>query len=160
MHSKYSLPRNSTEGFASRVRKNLAFIIDHRDNGADVHEVTQLAISLLGLVVFPWEAGALHHLEDLTLTELQSEGWPQWDITLDEKADTKTLGALVKHIRNAASHRRLRFSSDSPIMAEVQIEFEDAYPQSGKVHWRASINAAHLKDFCDRFTTRLEDLVG
>ncbi len=51
--------RNKTEIFAGRVLKNLRYIMGQRKNGADVHEVTQLAVSLLGLVVFPWEKGAL-----------------------------------------------------------------------------------------------------
>ena len=53
MLKKYSLTRNTTEGFARRVRKNLDFIIKKCDEGEDVHEVTQLVTSLLGLIVFP-----------------------------------------------------------------------------------------------------------
>jgi hypothetical protein len=160
MPEKYSLPRNTTEGFAKRVRKNLDFIIKKRSEREDVHEVTQLAISLLGLIVFPWEASALQHLENSPISELESEGWPRWNILLDEKGDTTTLGKLTWHLRNAASHRRLKFSSDDPNMHMVEIEFEDAPNTKSPVNWRATINAADLKVFCDRFTKRLEDLVG
>ena len=58
MMSNYSLSRNATEEFARRVRKNLDYIIRKRNEGEDVHEVTQLVISLLGIIVFPWESGA------------------------------------------------------------------------------------------------------
>ncbi len=160
MPQEYSLSRNTTEGFAQRVRNNLDFIIKKRGVGEDVHEVTQLAISLLGLIVFPWEARALQHLESLPLGELESEGWPRWDILLDEKGDTKTLGKLIRHLRNAASHRRLKFSSDDPDMHMAEIEFEDAPNTKSPPNWHAKINAADLKVFCDRFTKRLEDLVG
>jgi hypothetical protein len=160
MLKKYSLTRNTTEGFARRVRKNLDFIIKKRAEGEDVHEVTQLVTSLLGLIVFPWEDGALKHLESLCLSELEEEGWPRWNILLDEKGDTNTLGKLIWHLRNAASHRRLRFSSDRREMDKVEIEFEDAPRANAPPNWRAKINAADLKEFCDRFTRRLEELVG
>lgn len=160
MPEKYSLSRNITEEFARRVRKNLDFIIKKRNEGEDVHEVTQLVTSLLGIIVFPWQAGALKHLESLRLSDLEIQGWPRWEILLDEKRDTKTLYNLIRHLRNAASHRRLRFLSDDPEMHKVEIEFEDAPNDNAPPNWRAKINAADLKVFCDRFTERLEDLVG
>lgn len=160
MRETYSFSRNTTEGFARRVRKNLDFIIDKRRESEDVHEVTQLAISLLGLIVFPWEASALKQLESLSLAELESEGWPRWEILLDETGDTTTLGKLTRHLRNAASHRRLKFSCDDRDMSLVEVEFEDAANTKSAPNWRAQINAASLKEFCDRFTKRLEGLVG
>ncbi len=120
----------------------------------------ELVTSLLGIVVFPWEAGALKHLESLSLIALEAEGWPHWDVQLDVKDDTKTLGKLTGHLRNAASHRRLIFSSDDREMHKVDIEFEDAPNKRASPNWRARINAADLATFCERFTRRLEDLVG
>jgi hypothetical protein len=159
MTESYSLSRNTTEGFARRVRENLEFIIEERALGKDAHEITQLVTSLLGIIVFPWEAGALSCLDGLRLIDLEKEGWPKWDISLDKKGDTGTLGKLTWHLRNAASHRRLRFSSDDREMSKVDIVFEDA-PNDKPVNWRAKINAGDLKVFCDRFTKQLEDLVG
>lgn len=160
MRKEYSLTRNTTEEFARRVRKNVDFIIRKRNEGEDVHEVTQLVTSLLGLIVFPWENGALKHLESLHLSKLEEKGWPRWNILLDEKGDTNTLGKLIWHLRNAASHRRLRFSSDHPEMDKVEIEFEDATKATAPINWHARINMADLKEFCDRFTKLLEELVG
>lgn len=160
MRKEYAFSRSTTEGFAARVRKNLDFIIMKRSENEDVHEVTQLVTSLLGLIVFPWEDGALKHLESLPLSDLEQQGWPHWRILLDEKRDTSTLGKLTWHLRNAASHRRLRFSSDDPQLSKVQIEFEDAPRPHAPANWRATISGAELKEFCDRFTTKLEDLVG
>jgi hypothetical protein len=160
MHENYAFTRNTTEEFARRVRKNLHFITRKRSEGEDVHEVTQLVTSLLGLIVFPWEDGALSELESLSLSNLEQQGWPHWDIILDEKGDTNTLGKLIWHLRNAASHRRLTFSSDDPEMSKVEIQFEDAPQQNAPPNWRAKINSGDLKVFCDRFTARLEDLVG
>jgi HEPN pEK499 p136 len=159
MAEAYELQRNTTEGFARRVRKNLDFIITERRKGADVHEVTQLTTSLLGLIVFPWESHALGTMDAWPLSELETQGWPSWTILKDRNAETTTLGKLTYHLRNAASHRRLRFSSDGPDPKDVEIEFEDALP--GKpVDWHARIRASDLKDFCDRFSNSLENLVG
>jgi hypothetical protein len=159
MSENYSLSRNLTKGFAQRVRKNLDFIIKKHNEGEDVHIVSQLVTSLLGIIVFPWEAGALHRLEHIPLSELEENGWPKWNILLDEKGDTLTLGKLIRHLRNAASHRRLRFLSEDRELQKVDIEFEDAINKSLSPNWRARINAADLKLFCDRFTEKLEELV-
>jgi hypothetical protein len=160
MSEDNSLSRNLTAGFARRVRKNLEFIIKERKEGADVHEITQLVTSLLGIIVFPWEAGALRSLDNKNLSELERNGWPRWSILMDEKGDTKTLGRLIYHLRNAASHRRLKFSSDEREMHKVEIEFEDAPNKNALPNWRAKINASELKEFCDRFTRELEERVG
>ena len=160
MTANYTLSRNLSEIFARRVRKNLNFIIKERHQGEDVHEVTQLVISLLGIIVFPWEANALSQLEEMNLHELEAKGWPHWHIILDTKGDTNTLYKLVRHLRNAASHRRLRFTSDHEDMNQVEIEFEDAPTKNSPPNWRARINASDLKTFCDYFTETLEDFVG
>lgn len=160
MLKQHSFTRNDTVELAKRVRKNLDFIIEKRADGAEVHEVTQLVTSLLGLIVFPWEDKALKHLEGLHLSGLEKEGWPRWDISLDEtKHGTKTLRELMRHLRNAASHQRVKFSSDDPEMEKVIIQFKDAPQKNGRVNWRAKINAADLKKFCVLFTERLESLV-
>lgn len=154
---KYSLNRNTTKGFARLVRKNLDFIFAKRHQGEDVHVVTQLVVSLLGLIVFPWEDGESKQLEGLCLNKLEQVSWPHWNILLDDKADTKTLGKLNWHLRNALSHRRLKFSSDDQQMEKVEIEFEDCPQGSGVPNWRARINAKQLKKFCDCFTKELEE---
>ena len=63
--------RNETEGFAIRTKKNMDFIVAAHDSGEDVHVVTQLVLSLLGMVVFPFERlhGFLWHE---TLTDLET----------------------------------------------------------------------------------------
>jgi len=68
-------------GFANRTRKNLEFIEEAYKEDKDVHVVTQVAISLLGLIVFPKEKLSLEkHLNKISLNSLLQEGWPQWKI--------------------------------------------------------------------------------
>lgn len=149
--------RNDAFGFAARTRKNLQYIQKARDACEDVHIVTQLANSLLGLVVFPQERNFVAHVETLTLEHLVSEGWPQWEIS---KGTCDTLGELIRHLRNAVAHGRITFSSDSRDINDVAITVEDAKPRAEVSHWCASIPAADLRSFCLRFIQLLEDTVG
>jgi hypothetical protein len=68
--------RNQISGFAAKTRKNVDFIISSRANGADVHEVTQLMLSLLGLIVFPKEKGLDERVESAKINTLAEQGWP------------------------------------------------------------------------------------
>ena len=138
----------------------MEFITEARAKGAEVHEVTQLVISLLGLIIFPWEAGAARRIEALLLEDLECQGWPSWSIELDCGGGTSTLGTLLKHLRNAAAHQRIEFSSDSATMAEVRITFRDALGRAAAINWQATIDAHDLKRFCDLFAGKLEMFVG
>ena len=49
------ISRNEPMGTVERTRKNLVYMRNARKAGADIHEVTHLLNSLLGLIVVPWE---------------------------------------------------------------------------------------------------------
>jgi hypothetical protein len=90
--------RNEALVFAHRTRQNLKFIKEAKSRGENVHEVTQLALSLLGLVVFPKEKMLLDKTKRMTMTEMKSKGWPNWKITLDnDKKPTSTLFDIIRH---------------------------------------------------------------
>jgi hypothetical protein len=149
--------RNDALIFAQRTRKNLEAIEKAFAEDKEVHVVTQLAISLLGLLVFPWERHFAKHVEQLSLNALVREGWPQWEISL---GTSETLGNLVYHLRNATSHCHLYFSSDSRLMDEVDIEVEDYKPHAEAPYWRARICATELRRFCLKFISLLENTLG
>ena len=139
--------RNTLAGIADRVNKNLHFITSARGKKADVHEVTQLLLSLLGLIVFPFEdrlKGDRTAFSDVALSDLIAKGWPSWTFTRGKSGD---LHDLLFHIRNSVSHHRLLFSCDSRDMAEVEIEFRDRKPRASADNWSATINAAELNRF-------------
>jgi hypothetical protein len=52
------------------------------------------------------------------------------------------------------------FSSDSQMIEEVELEFEDQKPGAAAPHWRAAISAIGMLKFCDLFTHLIEDAVG
>ena len=150
-------PRNHALGFAERTRKNLLHIESARQTGADVHEVTQLGSSLLGLVIFPREKHLDAHVRDLDWATLRAAGWPDWQILLGE---CSTLGDLIYHLRNAAAHGHVTFSSDDPDLKRVSIEVEDYKPGASTPYWRASIRGHDLREFCLRFIALIEETLG
>jgi hypothetical protein len=140
--------RNQTLGFATRTHKNLLYLQNAFARGADVHVVTQLALSLLGLVVFPHERGFSQRAKAARLDQLISQGWPAWSMT---GAPCKTLGELIMFVRHSIAHGQIRFSSDSRRIEEVSIEFSNLPQDKPRLHWRGSIAAADLQQFCLRF---------
>ncbi len=106
----------------------------------------------------------------LSLGELrgmeQQHGWPHWDFELDDASEkTTTLEVLVKHLRNAVSHYRVGFDSDSKDLYEVTITFQDKPWGKGKpINWRTTIRADELLTFCNKLaacTLKIaEDVLG
>src|SRR5262245_9494858 len=120
---KHLASRGDSVGFAQRTLRNLEYIEKSRQDGADVHVVTQRILSLVGLAAFPWHAGVSDHIKTRRLEELREEGWPQWTISV---GSAETLDDLVRHLRNAIAHRRVHFSSDDREGGKVEVEFEDS----------------------------------
>ena len=149
--------RNTVWGFRDRVRKNLVFLSHARSHGADVHVVSELITSLLGLIVFPYEEikrSRYTSLKKYALTGLYEKGWPKWTFDIGSSND---LHDLVKHLRNAISHRRLFFSSDSRDPEEVEVRFRDRLTDDKPDYWAATINAADLQKFVLLFADLLEE---
>jgi hypothetical protein len=139
--------RNDPLGFAHRTLKNLENIERAFEVGADVHVVTQVMLSLLGLVVFPWEKRSFERLLTWSIgTSLVGADRYVWTITKDtypEKCDS--IGQLLRHLRNAVSHNRVVFSSDSRKIEDVSVQFTDL---NGQREWCAQITAVDLREFC------------
>lgn len=153
--------RNDALVFAKRTLANLDHVLEAaREKGA-VHPVTQLANSLLGLVIFPYEKVLVERIQEKQLSTLR--GWPTWDIKLDERdtsKKTRTLGMLLWHLRNAAAHGRLTFSSDSGDRRQVRLIVEDKPSSSTLVNWRAEISAADLETFCRKLAELIDAELG
>ncbi len=149
--------RNHALTFAKFTRENLKFIEEASKSHSSVHVVTQLANSLLGLVVFVWEKNFVKSIEDVPLESLRKDGWPSPELVIGE---CTTLGQLVRHLRNAIAHGRITFSSDSKNLEEVMLTVEDKKNRNAPVDWSARMNAAELRVFCVKFTDLVENTIG
>jgi hypothetical protein len=149
--------RSNSVGFAQRTLRNLEHIEKSKKDGDDVYVVTQRIVSLLGLVTFPWHAGLSDHIKKQRLEDLAREGWPQWSISL---GSADKLCDLLRHVRNALAHRRVSFSSDDRDGSKVDVTFEDAKRENALIDWRAKINSDDLLDFCRKFTSLVENVLG
>lgn len=154
--------RNEALEFARRTRRNLEFVEKAKGQGAEVHVVTQLTVSLLGLVVFPKEKILLNEAKNKMIPDMRIENWPAWTILLDDpKKPTRSLADILKHVRNAVAHGRLTFTSDSEHLEEVAIIVEDKYRREDtEAYWRAQIDGNDLRSFCLHFIDFVENTVG
>ena len=165
------ISRNEAMGIVERTHKNLVHMRNARKNGADIHEITHLFNSLLGLIVIPWER-ELKGLDvlDISMETLYDQGWPNIDPLLDEyPVKTKTLKVLVRHLRNAVAHGRFRFegigssSADSREPSEIKVIVCDEKRGKNKDdvrRWKAEIKGEDLYKFCDKFIQHIRDRVG
>ena len=153
------ISRNTVEGFIRRTRHNLEAVESKYEKQGEGHVVTQLANSLLGIVVYPWEHQGLDHLKSIEMSEIGLEGWPDQIMKLG-KDKTATLGDLIHHLRNAVAHGRMTFSSDDRELGQVTLTFEDRPNKGAPTNWRAQINAQQLRQFCNWLMDKIEDTVG
>ena len=152
--------RNDAIEIARRTERNLRYIkseFDRLGEDSSVHVVTQLVNSLLGLVILPREQYLELRYKSAKLSELTSQGWPKWKIT---KGKANTLAQLTRHVRNAAAHGRITFSSDSRYLNEVLITVEDSADEGKTINWRAEIRGDHLYEFCTRFAIHVRETIG
>ncbi|WP_415403950.1 HEPN family nuclease [Tateyamaria sp. SN3-11] len=129
MQTEYSyefmVSRNDPFGFALRTRKNLDAILHAHKRGEDVHPVTQVVSSLVGIVVFPWNHDPIgEHIKDRRLADVFPNS--EFKLTVD-LGKINTIGQLWRTIRNAVSHRRVVFSNDSRELNEVEVTFFDGH---------------------------------
>jgi len=148
-----TMPPTETRAFAHRVRLNL----DAIDAVASVapakaHQVTQLVLTLIGLIVLPRESHYLEAAGDATLPALAANGWPTWTIAQDlsRRPDSvsDTLGDLLWHLRSTITAGQIRMTSGDRPFAEVSVYFDQQVAGGEIVTWSASIGAPDLRVFC------------
>ena len=139
--------RNHPYSLALRTKKNLGYILDAHEKGADVHPVTQVTCSLMGIVVFPWEQE--HKLENSKCLILEVFNNPPLEINY-LRGKVTTFGCLWKLVRNAVSHGHVEFGSDSRDLEKVEIKFSSGYRKDGsfKITKAISMRGDHLLTFC------------
>ena len=155
-----AVSRNDAIEIARRTERNLRYIkaeFDRMGEDSPVHVVTQLVNSLLGLVILPREQYLELRNRSTKLRELTSQGWPEWKIT---KGKANTLAQLIRHVRNAAAHGLITFSSDSRYLHEVLITVKDSADKGKSIYWGAEIKGDDLYDFCLKFAAHVRETIG
>ena len=154
------MSRNEAIEITRRTQRNLEFIkseFDRMGEYSRVHPVTQLVNSLLGIVVLPREQYLEVRNDTTDWKGLIEQGWPEWDVI---KGEAKNLGQLLCHIRNAAAHGRITYSSDSRYLDQVTITVKDSKYRGKSINWHAEIKGDKLYDFCMRFAAYVGETIG
>jgi len=147
------MPPTETRAFANRVRLNLE-AIDAVVSVAPTkaHQVTQVVLTLIGLVVLPRENHYMEALGDNNLNALAAQGWPTWTIAHDlsrrPEGAADTLADLLWHLRSTIASGQIRMTAGDKPFAEVSIYFDQQVAGGEIVTWSASISAPDLRTFC------------
>jgi hypothetical protein len=147
------MPPAETRAFAHRVRLNLEAVEAVVTVApAKAHRVTQLVLTLLGLIVLPKASRYLDAAGNSTLTELSSQGWPAWSISNDSSrrpdGAADTLGDLLWHLRSTVTSGQIRLTAGDRPFEEVSVYFDQQVSGGGISTWSASISAPDLRVFC------------
>lgn len=154
--------RKLLSGLARRTLKNLDFIKKNASS-MEVHAVTQVVNSLLGLLVFPvaekeksekekkffapfrkvkFKNGSnLSNVRALLIEHLSVNS-----LQVAKFGNCEDLGKFFDRVRNAVSHKHLEFGPDpdSRILADVTVTLKDCFP--GKpFDWEISMTAEDLE---------------
>lgn len=157
MMNRLSNDRCGTEIFAKRTQKNLEYIANAQINDEDVHPVTQVILSMLGIVIFPWETSAFDIVKKRKIPVLSAEGWPKWKMNGAKRVIE--LHDLIKVLRNAIAHGNIEFDSDSRSPADVTISFTNIPKGKTESDWVGTITGDQLIEFCRRFSSAIQDQV-
>lgn len=155
------MPPAETRAFAHRVRLNLEAVEAVVSVApAKAHRVTQLVLTLLGLIVLPKASRYLDAAGDATLAALSSQGWPAWHISHDSSrrpdGAADTLGDLLWHLRSTVTSGQIRLTAGDRPFEEVSIYFDQQVAGGDITTWSASITAPDLRVFC----LKLADLIA
>jgi hypothetical protein len=146
------MPPSETRAFAQRIRSNLdAIDAVVTVAPAKAHRVTQLVLTLVGLIVLPSPNHYLDAAGAETLPDLAEKGWPTWTIVHDSSRrpgfSPDTLADLLWHLRSTITAGRIRMTSGDRPFEEVSVYF-DQQVSGGDATWSATISAPDLRRFC------------
>jgi hypothetical protein len=147
------MPPTETRAFAHRVRLNLEAIDAVVSVApAKAHQVTQLVVTFLGLLVLPNETYYLQAAGDQRLADLAGQGWPIWTIAQDMSRrpgeGSDTFADLLWHLRSVVASGQIRMTAGDKPFKAVSIYFDQQVAGRDIKTWSASISAPDLRVFC------------
>ncbi len=141
--------------FAQRTRANLEFIEAAEQDGKSVFEVTQLANSMLGLLVFPRE-NYTKNIPETPLSDLVNQGWPEIHTTLG-KLPKDNLRQLMRMLRNSIAHCNVEFVADTDSVI-TGIRLWNSITRNGRKSktWQTELSIADLRTIAFKFIELIE----
>ena len=138
-----------------RTMANLEFI-EHHAQKSGPYEVTQLINSFLGALAHPWERLS-NDLNELSLEMAQRNGWPRIPKERDNDRNPKTIGDLVRFVRNALAHGNIEHlpGQDGEIRA-LKIWNLDR----GRRTWGSVVTTDSIRELLVKFVELAEKLHG
>jgi hypothetical protein len=152
--------RSLSTGMAQRTIKNFQFMKQAHERGQDVHIVTQVVNSVLSLLIFPIQKEdafcelfshvPLSNPPDFRTVRTALPDFPSLpSLRVRQFKNCKNVRRFLKRIRNAVSHRRIDFSSESHDLDKVMIRLSDvATAKDPSIEWDISISAQDLLSLC------------
>jgi HEPN pEK499 p136 len=151
-------PRNDRLGLAQRGWANLLLVERSFKETGEGHVVTQLVQTLLSILVFPKETHFSEHLRGLKLDPTGN-----WPLPKQMVGTTPNMGELLRHMRNAVCHGRVKFFGEegpnSRFVDDISIMFEDKpmKPPGADIDWRVVMEGRDLKRFLFKLLEYLHD---
>jgi hypothetical protein len=158
--------RNRSSGFAQRTLKNLDFV-KRRTEQCDVHLVTQVINSLLGLLVFPFgeEEAFFKEFRHLSLSSVDLDvvrdalkaTLPIPSLTVTKFGRCKDVTGFFRRLRNAIAHKGIKFfgDPDSRFPAEVVVVLRDRRNKDAPYDWEISMTAQDLEELSRYIAERI-----
>lgn len=142
--------------FAQRTRANLEFI--ERNRGSDVHEVTQLFNSMLGLLVFPQQT-YFDLIPKTPLQDLINQGWPTINFT--GTASCNNLWELIRLLRHGVAHCNVKFIADgNDQLTGLRIWNHEGGKKTNPKNWEAELSIQDLRTIAFKLIELIEAEVG
>jgi hypothetical protein len=144
------------QDFASRTKKNLAFIEDNLNKpDVEVYEVTQLVNSLLGLLVFPQQE-FFEKIPEIPMRDLEAQGWPRIH-TVPQYKSLGDLKTFLRYFRNGISHFNIKFSADDDNnITGLQIWNHKGGKKQNPKNWEIELSLNDLKIITEKFLELIE----
>jgi hypothetical protein len=149
------MPVEPIRDIMRRTIANLAFV-EQNAGPEGPYEVTQLINSFLGALAHPWEAMQAE-LMALPLAEAAKRGWPTITKERPTDSDPKSLGDLVRLMRNGFAHGNITFLPDAK--GEIRaLRIWNAHLKSKQRTWGTILTVKDARTFLARFAELAEEL--
>lgn len=147
------MPHEPVRDIMRRTMQNLEFVEAHA-GASGPYEVTQLINSFLGALAHPWERYR-DDLAGISLPAAHVAGWPAIAKERPNDHDPRSLGDLIRLMRNALAHGNVEFLPGISTDIHALRLWNTGH---GRRTWGAVLTVADVRSFLERFVALAEEL--